>query len=64
MGLKLALERVDYQGSPVIIRFLAVVENRLFLLKPGWWNWQTRTLEVRMGDRAGSSPAPGTIFIP
>jgi hypothetical protein len=30
--------------------------------KPEWWNWQTRTLEVRMGDRAGSSPASGTIF--
>jgi hypothetical protein len=28
-----------------------------------WRNWQTRTFEGRMGNRAGSSPAADTIDI-
>lgn len=31
---------------------------------PGWRNWQTRTLEGRVGiARGGSIPPPGTIFL-
>ena len=27
-----------------------------------WRNWQTRTVEGRMGNRAGSNPVSRTIF--
>ena len=28
--------------------------------KPGWRNWQTRWSQTPVGNRAGSTPAPGT----
>lgn len=30
---------------------------------PGWWNWYTRTLEVRMLRLRGSSPLSGTNLV-
>ena len=34
-------------------------------LPPGWWNWQTRQLEVlvRVTPLAGSNPVPGIRWV-